>query len=422
MLGRNPGSRRPAGIVAVLGLLGSVTSPVIAFSSAQAGSRADTTLPDTLRVLDHAIRLLGAPSSDYRTILRDVVGTLPSNAEDNVRADIRTFLTRAPQPGADFKCSVDFVRSRARQALWRLRATLLHASPAPAEPAVCYAVPFAVDVTQIQTAGSVVDIYGYDFDAVTPQLVLVNSDGVEDVTAALVARSHYHLALKAGAVPFSSKSQSMGLAWGHLIRYSISLIQPATPLCSSRLETIPASPAITYAPLVTGQRLFAKPGTHVWADAMLDYEDNKLEATICVTAVDQAGDDAPFSGCAIHFLYTTDPDRVIDGVIGSLSSRVSYGGGTRSAELQYGRRSGPVDQWTFAGFRPSRVESPETSVTARLNPVRVVSTERDGCLSPISYLEAQRTSVLDPATRRVLDPQLKRIDPAILQLRPRFAP
>jgi hypothetical protein len=42
-------------------------------------------------------------------------------------------------------------------------------------------------------------------------------------------------------------------------------------------------------------------------------------------------------------------------------------------------------------------------------------------VSPLAYMEATRTRVLSPETRRSLDPQLKRIDPAIPKLRPRFA-
>jgi len=60
-------------------------------------------------------------------------------------------------------------------------------------------------------------------------------------------------------------------------------------------------------------------------------------------------------------------------------------------------------------------------VAARLNEIRLVSVEGEWCVSPTAYLEAMRTTVLDPATRQSLDPQLKKIDPAILKLRPRFA-
>jgi len=58
-------------------------------------------------------------------------------------------------------------------------------------------------------------------------------------------------------------------------------------------------------------------------------------------------------------------------------------------------------------------------VTAQLNDIRLVSSEGEGCISPIAYLEAKRTTRLTPETRRALDPQLESVD---LTLRPRFAP
>jgi hypothetical protein len=85
-----------------------------------------------------------------------------------------------------------------------------------------------------------------------------------------------------------------------------------------------------------------------------------------------------------------------------------------------GSRGGLVRRWRFSGFELSGSEPP--SVTAELSAIRVVSTADNGCLSPQAYLEARRTSALSDITQRTLDPQLRRVDPVILSLRPRFAP
>jgi len=132
---------RSTAIVAAFCLLASATSDIAALSAAPTKTPADKTLTDTLGVLDHAIYLLGDPSSDYRKVLLEAITAFPSNADDNVRTDLRAFLTRAPQPGGGFKCRVDFVRSRARKALLRARDTLRHEYVAPVEPEVCYAAP-----------------------------------------------------------------------------------------------------------------------------------------------------------------------------------------------------------------------------------------------------------------------------------------
>jgi hypothetical protein len=89
--------------------------------------------------------------------------------------------------------------------------------------------------------------------------------------------------------------------------------------------------------------------------------------------------------------------------------------------VKNGRQHDPVRRWAFGGFQPGNLESADTSVEVRLNEIRLVSVEDAACVSPLAYLEARRTAVLDPVTRQSLDPQLKRIDPGLLRLRPRFA-
>ena len=79
------------------------------------------------------------------------------------------------------------------------------------------------------------------------------------------------------------------------------------------------------------------------------------------------------------------------------------------SDVKNGKQKGPVRQWAFAGLQPNSLEGGDISVTARLNEIRLVSSaEDDGCVSPMAYLEAKRTTVLDPVTTQSLDPQLKR--------------
>ncbi len=107
--------------------------------------RPATTRDAALRVLDGAIHRLAEPSADFRSVLRDAEGALPAGTDERASAEIGAFLARAPQPGPEFHCSVDFLRVRARRTLMRLREVLLNEAPPPLEPAVCYADPFALD-------------------------------------------------------------------------------------------------------------------------------------------------------------------------------------------------------------------------------------------------------------------------------------
>jgi len=352
---------------------------------------------DTLSVLDRAIYRLGDPSSNYRAVLLETIAALPANADEAVRAEVRTFLARAPEPGSDFKCSLDFIRARARLALLRIRDTLRKDYVGPVEPAVCYTTPYALDVTSAPTEGRWLDIYGYDFDRVTPEMILVGRDGYRDVTKALVSKSHFHLALRLGdgTVPVALDSVSLGLTWRHVIHHSVAIVRPTSALCAARVETIPAGRTLSFSPpRIGGGDFHAGPGPAIRADATLDYSSNKLEATVCMTAANSSGE-AAFSGCSVEFLHTTDPDWMIEAVFGAASRQVE------------------VEPRTDPGG--------DVSVTARLDEIRFVSVEDDSCVSPLAYMEARRTRVLDPSTRRSLDPQLERIDPALSTLRPRFA-
>ena len=198
--------------------------------------------------------------------------------------------------------------------------------------------------------------------------------------------------MSGGLEAFSSESVSLGLTWGHLIHYSIAVIQPDSRLCPSRIETIPAGRTISYAPpRIGGDAVPAGVAATAVADTTFDVSTNKLEATVCVTAVDRRRH-ATSSGCTIEFLYTTDPDRVIEALPRDPATHVSY-----------------------------RHQPGELSAMVRLGEISLVSIADEGCVSPLAYVEARRTGALDRATSEALDPQLQTVDPAILKVRPRFA-
>src|SRR6266536_1799604 len=383
---------------------------------------ADQSLTDSVIVLERAINALTNPSADYGKTLQEVVGKLPPGTQEFVKTDINTFLKRAPSGRADFKCGDDFVRYRARKELLRIKDTLLHTNPQPAQPQFCYAVPFAIDPTRPINP---IEIYGYDFDLVELQILLMDNYGFRDVSNALLKRTHYHvtLDLAKNGVRLSPQNQVLAVTWGHLIQHSIPVIQSSTPLCSSRVEEVPAGKEITYAPLpINENRHFSETGAKILANAFLDYESNKIDATVCMTAVEQNRNGAAVSGCAVEYVYTSESDREIEWVFGDLEARMADDDIHWANRVRKGARSSPVDQWFFSGFGPTSSANNEAQLTIRLRKLRLVSTAPEGCVSAISYLEAKRMNALSSNLIRRLDPQLKKIDRAILKLRPRFAP
>jgi hypothetical protein len=314
------------------------------------------------------------------------------------------------------------MRYRARQELERVKDKLLNTNPQPVEPQFCYAVPFAIDLAQpIKT----LEIYGYDLDTQPLELfVLNNDDSFEDVSFALSSKTHYHLTVDLGrnGVKFSPKSQMVSVAWGHLIRYSVSLIQPSTALCLSQIEEIPAGKTITFSPLrISGGGRLGRGGS-VRASVMLNYGSNKLDATVCMMATDQETDPTTFGGCGVEYVYTTEPERVIEGVFIGLESRTSQIHLNPGRNTMEGRRDGAVSQWEFVVPSAQSTESIELTGTVVLREIRIVSTKIDNCLPAVAYLEARRKSAIAQGTLKRLDSESKTLQREILKLHPRFAP
>lgn len=351
----------------------------------------------TLRVVDRAIHRLSLPASDYRAVLSDALDDLPADDDGAAAAGaMRTFLARAPEPGAEFRCSPDFITDRARNMLMRLDDTLRKEYVARLEPVVCSTIPYALDLPHARTTGAWLDIYGYDFDQVNPEMILVTKGGdYSNVTASLVRRSPYHLALKLGDhLPWSADVVSLGLTWGHLIHHSIALVQPTSELCPSRIETLPER-TISLPLDVSDLESPVRQRGQATADVALSYSSNKLEASVCVVA-DPDQRSSARGGCSIEFLHTTDPDWIIEGLVGDASAQGSY------------------------VRRTAQSDTSEGAVEIRLNEITFLASADRACVSPIAYLEARRTGVIEAATQRSLDRQLKTIPPAGLMVRPRF--
>jgi hypothetical protein len=379
-------------------------------------------LADIVLLLNDAETSLTLPSADFTKIFRDLLQKMPRGGAEVVRKQLSNFQQRAPAPGAEFRCGPEFMAYRARQELWRIKDLLLHTNPRPAEPQFCYAMPIAIDLSQLT---GTVEVYGYDLDQAPLELFLVNGDVFEDVSFALHRNTHYHLTLDLGnaGAKFSPNSKALSLAWGHFLRYSIPVVQATTPLCQSAIEEVLPGKTIVYPPLlVRGSGHFSVPGASVWSSATLDYESNKIDATVCMTAAEKGGVRTTYSGCGVEYVYTSDPDRVIEGIFGQSNANIAYVHGNPSDEVKVVAGGGLVRQWFFSGFSERSSVGREVQVAVRLNQIRFVSTMMDGCISAIAYSEAKSTNSLSSATIRRLDSELTNVAPALLQLRPRFAP
>jgi hypothetical protein len=386
---------------------------------------ARTTVASTVLVLDESIRALGDSAVDARAVLSGIAARLPTGANPAVATSINRLLRRIPpRASTDFLCGEDFVRIRARQELNRIRETVLGSTPPALAPQFCYAMPYAIDASR---PPSVVEFYGFDFDAASVEMFLVSDSDYKDVSAALVHHNHYHVTLRIGGadgVQLAPGSLTLGLTWGHLIAHAIPIAHANTPLCQSAVEEIPAGKSITVEPWpVPGdapRAALASPA--VVAHATLDYQSNAVIATLCAVAHSSGGGDAIYSGCATEYVASLDPDRTIEGILGPLEAGFSATPRTRASDSLAFGPSGFVRRWVVGGRSPRSGNGRGPSVTTILGPVRVVLTAPKRCISAIAFVEAKQAGALGMAAVRSLGKQLSSVDPRIVRLRPRFAP
>lgn len=384
-----------------------------------------TTLASTVLVLDESIRALGDSAVDARAVLRGIAPRLPTGANPAVATSIDGFLRRIPpRASTDFVCGEDFVRVRARQELERIRETVLGSTPPALAPQFCYATPYAIDAS---SRPSVIEFYGFDFDAARVEMFLVSDSDYKDVSAALVRHNHYHVTLRIGGangVKLAPGSLTLGLTWGHLIAHAIPIVHASTPLCRSAVVEIPAGKSITVEPslLPNAAPRAALASPALVAHATLDYQSNAVIATVCAVAHASRGGDAIYSGCANEYVASLDPDRTIEGILGPLEAGLSATPSGRASDSVAGGPSSFVQRWVVGGLSPSSGTGRRPRITTVLGPVRVVLTAPERCISAIAFAEANQAGALGTAAVRSLGKQLSSVDPRIVSLRPRFAP
>jgi hypothetical protein len=370
--------------------------------------------------LDEAIYALTVPVPDVPAVLRRLADQLKRSAEPQLVADIETFLNRMPDARSDFKCGAEFVRLRAQAALIRLHDVALGDAPGAVEGQPCYAAPFAVDATHPPDA---VEIYGYDFDTVPVEMFLVEAAGYKDVSAAVIRRSHYHLTVRLGATgaAIDSASRSLGLTWGHLIRYSVPVIQPTSRLCRPLVQQLkPHEPIELDLDRAEGSNGSLRIGSRVIANLGLTYESNAVSAGVCAGAADPNGE-ATVSRCVDQQLFTVDADRTIDGILGSTESRVDFSVARGARQMAPGARGTPVRRWTASRLM-SEPSDPRPQIAVDVRPIQVVSIDNRGCVSAVAYQEAKRVGAVSQATAQRLDADLTKLPRKVRGLRPRFAP
>ena len=366
------------------------------------------------------IAQLDNTSSDWQQVMAQTRDKLVADGQSTIANEVDTELKRAvATTGAEVRCNVDFLRVRVQQSLMRLRASLLGQPVDPPEPALCDVVPLAVDVTLIPNRLNHLEFYGYDFDTTPIQVLLDNGSSTVDVSSKLAKPTHYHMTLNLGGngVTFGPTSQSIRLRWNYKDISTISVIQPATPTCQSKIVSFTHVPMTFIPPHTRGDADFSGNGPKVDSSVVLANAGDHVNVKISMTAVETKSDWTTASGSTTTSFYAAEPGFRIEKVVDPATSSRSYTDTNHDVDV-FGSSGGPVSSWQFVGDTGGDEAGTQTKVTVQFSPVRFLLTQTGNCVSAQALMVTQSKNLIDPQTIQRLNPSLRTIDPAILNLKP----
>lgn len=370
----------------------------------------------TVAALNNAIDALETNSASWQSVLQQTTSQLTKDAQSTVRNEISDLLNRSvAATGTELRCNTDFIGTRVRQALVRIRARLLHETVPPAEPALCHVVPPAVDMALDPARRNKLEFFGYDFDTTPIKVNLVDQTRTVDVSGSLDRPTHYHMTLNLGAngVPLSSASNRMVLEWQSKQISSIAVIQPATPVCREKTETYTRSTYLSYTPPHTnGDTEYSGNGPEVWANARWLNDGSRVSMRLWMKAKETKSDWTTAEGVRTEPYYTAPSGWRIESVTGGdVVSSAHYVDTDHNDDRQGGGPSGPIKEFVFRGDRDGKDAGSYTGVDVSFNPLTVKLVEVANCAPASAIKTLQVKGLIAPTT-------VNRLKPAMLMLQP----
>ena len=369
---------------------------------------AQQAVDDAVSAIDRGIDALDVNSAAWQTVLQDISSQLTDDLQSTIRVEVTELLNRSvAAAGAEFRCDLDFIGVRVRQALIRLRARLLHQPIPPVEPALCAVVPGAIDMALEPNRRTKLEFFGYDFDTTPIKVTLHNTDGTVDVSDDLDRTTHYHMTLNLGAngVPLSNKSNRITLEWEGKVISSIAVIQPETPVCRERIEQYVRNTFLSFTPPHTrGDREYKGHGPQVWATARWFHDDLHVWLSLWMKAEETKSDWTTAEGTREEVYYTAPPGWRIEAVLGSLISSAHYIDTNHREDHIGGGPSGPVSEFVFRGDREGDDAGLYTGVDVYFNPMSVQLVETTNCVSADTLERMRVNELIAPSTLERLQP------------------
>ncbi len=373
----------------------------------------------TTRILDEAIVGIQNNSSDWQNVLRETEDKLVEETQSTIRNEVSDLLYRGiAASGAEIRCDIDFVAGRVLLGLKRIKAELIGGEVPPLEPQLCSVVPLAIDQSLIaQGRLNRLEFYGYDLDAGELQVLLQDGDRLVDISQMLNRPTHYHLTLTLGGstgVPLTATSQRIILMWAGTALSTISVIQPATPLCKKRLVTHQPSALQFIPPKVDNgaDSDFFGAGPEVRARVQLLNKGTAVSAELFMSAKETWRDWTWVQGSRIDQVYLPEPGwRVTsmlvpssdDGSCPPYATCFSYTDTDTAADI-FSVGNGPVQRLEFVGDEIRNEAGTRTGMTVTFNPLRFELSEIGDCVTEAELSQVKSLGLISPETLHRLTP------------------
>ncbi len=378
---------------------------------------------DTVATLDDAIDALDRNSASWQAVLQDTTKKLTADAQSTIRNEISDLLNRSvAATGVEMRCDLDFIGTRVKQSLLRMRAHLLSEPEPPIEPALCHVVPAAIDMALDANRRNKIEIFGYDFDNTPIKVKLHDKSRTLDASKHLNRLTHYHMTLNLGGngVPLTNTSNRLTLEWDNEPISSIAVIQPATPICEEKIVTVPASAEITYTPPhKQGDKDFFGFGPEIWTTAEWIKEDKEIKFKLWMKALQTKPDlTLPFTqskpptkaeGTHIVSYYKAPSGWRIESIESDTKSSAHYVDTDHNEDRQGAGPNGPVKEFVFRGDQKGDDAGSYTGVDVRFNPLIVKLVQEENCAPASAIKTLKDIGQLAPATIKRLNPELMKL-------------
>jgi hypothetical protein len=339
----------------------------------------------TIRVLEDAVDALNQNSGAWQNTLTNAIDKLTAEAQSTVRNELNNMLQRGiAAVSSELRCNVDFIGNRIRYNILAIIARLQGTEEMPPlEPYLCNVVPLAIDVSLVPTRLNMLEFYGYDFDAQGVSAYVVKTNGGKiNVTSKLNRPTHYHMTLNLGGngIQLPANAKSINLYFNNEEISSIAVIQPSTPVCTSKAETVTPG-SFTYIPPCTrGDSEFDGHGPNVYCSVKLVHDENKVNAVIYMKAEETKKDWTTAAGQITHTLYTVPAGWKIERLNSVLQDSISYRDSNHSPDIFERGNTGPVKKYTFVGDTKGKEAGTRTKVDIVFNQINVELKQTGNCV------------------------------------------